>query len=363
MKIAFLSVFYPYRGGIAQFNAALYRALEEKHEVKAFNFSVQYPKALFPGKTQYVTPEDNVDKIPSERVLNSMNPLSYKKTAQKIKEFQPDFLIIGYWMPFMGPSLGYIAKSVGKQCRVVSIVHNAIPHETSVIDKTLLNFFFRRNTHCVALSKAVENDLLRNYSHLATKVLLHPVYEHFGKEVSREEAVNELQLPTENNYLLFFGLIREYKGLDQLLLALEKLDENVHLIIAGEVYGSFEKYQRIIEEKKLSNRVHLYLKYISDEKVKYYFSLASSVVLPYKSGTQSGIIAIAKHFNRHLVVTDVGGLAEFVKNKKEGIVVPENQVDLLAEGIKKSLQTKDMDFENSSYDWFDFAEDLVNFAK
>lgn len=362
MKIAFLSVFYPYRGGIAQFNAALYRALEVNNQVKAFNFTVQYPNFLFPGKTQFVTPEDNVDEVPSERVLNAINPLSYKKTVASIKEFQPDLLILGYWMPFMGPSMGYIAKKIGKECRVLSIVHNAIPHETSRLDKILSNYFFRRNTHCVALSKAVESDLIRNYPHLETKVLLHPVYEHFGKEVNREEAADELRLSTENKYILFFGLIRDYKGLDQLLLALEKLDSNIHLIIAGEVYGSFDKYQKIIDEKKLSERVHLFLKYIPDEQVKYYFSLASSVVLPYKSGTQSGIIAIAKHFNKNVVVTDVGGLSEFIQSEQEGFVVPADDVEQLVAGIKQALAVQSgISTSDSTYSWKDFAKELIKF--
>ena len=363
MKIAFLSTFYPYRGGIAQFNAALYRAIEKKYEVKAFNFSLQYPKAMFPGKTQMVTQEDKVDEIPSERVLNAMNPATYMTTVKRIKDFKPDVLIIGYWMPYMAPALGYVAKKMGTQCRVVSIVHNATPHEQGKLDKTLSNYFFNRNTHCIALSNAVKNDIQANYPEIKTKVLLHPVYEHFGDAVDRGEAAEKLNLDPSKKYLLFFGLIRDYKGLDQLLLAMKDLDDDIHLLVAGEVYGSFDKHKAIIKEHQLESRVHLNLNYISDEMVKYYFSLSSTVVLPYKSGTQSGIIAIAKHFNKPIVATDVGGLSEFIQHETEGMIVPPNDVQELTKAIEKMLQIIHITPADrpSIYSWDDFVEEMLEF--
>lgn len=363
MKIAILSTFYPYRGGIAQFNAALYRAVEKKYKVKAFNFSLQYPNALFPGKTQLVTAEDKVDEIPSDRVLNAMNPATYMTTVKRIKEYQPDVLIIGYWMPYMAPALGYVAKKMSKHCRVVSIVHNATPHEQGQLDKTLSNYFFNRNTHCIALSNAVKNDIEKNYPKVKTKVLLHPVYEHFGDVVDRGEAAKKLNLDPNKKYLLFFGLIRDYKGLDQLLLALNNLEEDVRLIVAGEVYGDFIKYEEIIKENKLEDRVHLNLEYITDEMVKYFFSLSSAVVLSYKSGTQSGIIAIAKHFNKPIVATDVGGLSEFIKDETEGLIVPPNDVEELSKGIAKMLAIVQTDskVKSSIYSWDDFVEEMLEF--
>jgi glycosyltransferase involved in cell wall biosynthesis len=363
MKIAFLSTFYPYRGGIAQFNGALYRAIEKKYEVKAFNFSLQYPKAMFPGKTQLVTKEDKVDEIPTDRVLNAMNPATYMTTVRHIKEFRPDILIIGYWMPYMAPALGYVAKKMGNRCRVVSIVHNATPHEQGQMDKTLSNYFFNRNTHCIALSNAVKEDIDTNYPKVKTKVLLHPVYEHFGDVLDREEAAEKLNLNPDKKYLLFFGLIRDYKGLDQLLLSMKELEDDVHLIVAGEVYGSFEKYEKIIKENNLEDRVHLNLKYISDEMVKYFFSLSTTVVLPYKSGTQSGIIAIAKHFNKPIVATDVGGLSEFIQDETEGMIVPPNDVAELTKGIEKMLNIIHITPTDrpSPYNWDDFVDEMLGF--
>lgn len=360
MKIAVLSTFYPFRGGIAQFNAALYRALEENHEVKAFNFTVQYPKLLFPGKTQLVEEGDKADKIQTTRVLSSINPLSYRKAVKKIKAFNPDVLIIGYWMPYMAPSLGFVAKKMAKHCKVVSIVHNAIPHEKGRLDNYLTKYFFKNNTQIITLSEAVKKDIIAQYPKMAVNVLPHPVYEHFGSKIEREVALKQLGLENKFNYLLFFGLIRDYKGLDILLLALKNLDENTHLIVAGEVYGSFEKYQQIIKEHQLENRVHLYLKYIPDEEVKLYFSASNTVVLPYKSGTQSGIIAIAKHFKTPIVTTDVGGFSEFIKGN-EGTIVTPNDAVALAIGIKEIVQevdNKSIDIEGDN-SWADFTRKVL----
>lgn len=362
MKIAFLSTFYPYRGGIAQFNGALYRALEKEHELKAFNFSLQYPKAFFPGKTQYVDEKDEVEKIPTERVLNAMNPATYLTTVKKIKSFNPDVLIIGYWMPYMAPSLGYVAGKMQKHCKVISIVHNAVPHEKGVMDRSLSNYFFKRNKYCIALSEAVKKDIVDSYPKINVKVLHHPTYNHFGELIQKKEALEFLQLDSKVKYLLFFGLIRDYKGLDSLLETMPLIDKDIHLVIAGEVYGDFEKHQAIIEKHQLKDRVHLHLKYIPDSEVKYYFSITEAVVLPYKSATQSGIIAVAKYFGIPVVTTDVGGLSEFIKDLREGYVVQNNTPEELALGIEKVLSDKKKNsFETKSeLTWDKFADELLS---
>jgi glycosyltransferase involved in cell wall biosynthesis len=364
MKIAFLSTFYPFRGGIAQFNGALFRSLEKEHEVRAFNFTTQYPSFLFPGKTQFVAEDDKADKIPSVRVLNSMNPGTYGQTVKRIKEFEPDMLIIGYWMPYMAPSLGYVAGKMQKHCRVVSIVHNAIPHENGKLDKQLSAYFFKRNTKCVALSTAVERDILNKFPSIATRVLLHPVYEHFGVRMDKVEALEHLSIPKEKKHILFFGLIREYKGLDLLLDAMALLPKDYDLTIAGEVYGSFDVYQRQIDRLNLKNRVHLHLRYIPDDEVKVFFSLADVVALPYKSATQSGIVAIAKHFEKPVVATNVGGLSEFIKHPSDGILTLAKTSESIASSIIEVTQQETEKINNSSspYSWDEFARDLVEFT-
>lgn len=365
MKIAFLSTFYPFRGGIAQFNGALYRALEKEHQVKAFNFSTQYPSFLFPGKTQYVTEEDNADAIPSERVLNSMNPASFVQTVRKIKAYAPDLLIIGYWMPYMAPSLGYVAGKMRTQCKVVSIVHNATPHEQGKLDKNLSNYFFKKNTSCVALSNAVKNDLKAKFPNINTTVLLHPVYEHFGVKMDKVEAYNQLSIPVNKKHILFFGLIREYKGLDLLIEAMSELPENYDLTIAGEVYGSFDEYQKQINNRGLADRIHLHLKYIPDEDVKLFFSMADVIALPYRSATQSGIIAIAKHFDKPVVATNVGGLSEFIQSPSEGEISKSMSPKDLAKSIQNVAEnsaSKSPSTKNKPYSWDDFAKELITFS-
>jgi glycosyltransferase involved in cell wall biosynthesis len=364
MKIAFLSTFYPFRGGIAQFNGALYRALEKEHEVQAFNFTTQYPSFLFPGKTQFVAEDDNADKIPSVRVLNSMNPGTYGQTVKRIKEFDPDLLIIGYWMPYMAPSLGYVAGKMQKYCPVVSIVHNAIPHEKGKLDKQLSSYFFRRNKKCVALSSAVEKDIVKKFPSIATRVLLHPVYEHFGVSMDKIKALEHLSIPKEKKHILFFGLIRDYKGLDLLLDAMSQLPEEYDLTIAGEVYGSFDVYQQQIEQLNLRDRVHLHLRYIPDEEVKVFFSLADIVALPYKSATQSGIVAIAKHFEKPIVATNVGGLSEFIQHPSDGILTSAKTSESIAASIIEIAQQETSNNRKSStpYSWDEFAKDLVDFV-
>jgi glycosyltransferase involved in cell wall biosynthesis len=368
MKIAFLSTFFPFRGGIAQFNAALYRALEKNHDVQAFNFSLQYPSLLFPGKTQLVTAEDAADPIPTKQLLNSISPWSFRKTAKAIEKYQPDLLIIGYWMPFMAPSLGYVAQRLSSQCPVISIVHNAIPHEKSRLDKTLSHYFFKRNNMFVALSEAVKQDILNSYPEAQVKTILHPSYEHFGQLIPHEEALSILGLDPQKKYLLFFGLIRDYKGLDTLLLALPYLDDDVHLIIAGEVYGSFSNYQEIIDKHDLKSRVHQYNQYIPDDEVHLYFSVAECCVLPYKSATQSGITAIAHHFNVPVVASNVGGLSEFIRTNENGYLIDDCTPEKIADSVRNGLDSgsfntfKEALSEEKHTTWEDFAREITEIA-
>ena len=369
MKIAFVSTFYPFRGGIAQFNAALYEALKENHNVKAFNFSLQYPRLLFPGKTQYVSESDSAVKIDSDRVLNSVNPVSYRKTAKKIKAFNPDLIIIGYWMPFMAPSLGYIVNHFSNKTKLVAIVHNAIPHEQSKLDHVLNKYFFKKINKVITLSYQVKLDIHRKYPNIDIKTLLHPVYEHFGSIIDRNEALNRLGLKPDKKYLLFFGLIRPYKGLDLAIKALKNTPENTQLIIAGESYEAFSKYEKMIQENALNHRVHCFQRYIPDEEVKYFFSAADACILPYKSATQSGVVAVAFHFNLPVISTNVGGLSEFVKQGENGYLIEKPNANLLASKINEVFKDDKLEKmkgnlvdSNNQHNWQDFAEKLLSFA-
>ena len=310
MRVALLSCFYPYRGGISQFNANLYAELGKCHEIKAWNFKRQYPSFLFPGKTQYVTPEDEAMPVESSRTLDTLNPFSWVKTAREIKAWKPDVLILPYWNSWFAPSLGYVARHAGTKC--IGLLHNLIPHEPHLWDVPLAKYFLKPCSGFVALSGSVEKDLERLRPGARHIVRRHPLYTHFGEAEPREK--------DGRNILLFFGLIREYKGLDILLEAFRDLPENYELVIAGECYGPFDKYQAIIDSLPGKDRVKVYPGYVRDSEVKNFFSKADLVVLPYRSATQSGVGAIACHFGVPMLVTDVGGLREEVGDTGTGIV-------------------------------------------
>ena len=371
MKIAILSCFYPFRGGIAQFNACLYEELSKEHIVKAFNFSRQYPEFLFPGKTQYVTQDDEAVPVESDSLLDTANPFSYAKTYRAIREWNPDVLIVRYWMSYFAPSLGYITRRMKRHCKVISILDNVIPHEQHFFDAPLTKYFLKGSNGCVTLCEAVSKDLLELKPDADFTVIQHPLYSHFGKKKERCEAERKLGLAPGKKNILFFGLIREYKGLDILLEAFRTLDDSYQLIIAGEPYGSFEKYQKIIESLPGKERVFMDLKYIKDSEVSDYFSAADVAVLPYRSATQSGISSVSYHFEVPMIVTDVGGLKETIGDRGTGIVAEKGTPEAIAEEIMKYFadpQIKEdcitnIRKEKERLSWNMFARKLVNFIE
>ena len=288
------------------------------HIVKAFSFSRQYPDFLFPGKTQYVTPEDEAMPVEAEAMLDTIHPFTWIRTARAIRAWKPDLLVMKYWMSWFAPSLGYVARHCG--CRSVVVLDNVIPHEAHWFDKPLTTWFLKGCTGFVSMSESVEKDLLSLRPDAPHIQLPHPLYAHFGPKISREEAAATLGVDPAKKTLLFFGLIREYKGLDILLEAFRDLPEDYQLVIAGEPYGSFDKYQAIIDTLPGKERVHVFPDYIRDSQVKQFFCAADVAVLPYRSATQSGISSIAYHFDVPMIVTDVGGLRGTIGDRGTGIV-------------------------------------------
>jgi len=370
MKIALLSVFFPYRGGIAQFSALLYRALENRNEVKAYNFKRQYPNLLFPGSSQFVLPEDNPDEIDTIRLLDTINPVTYRKTAKKINVFGPDVFISQYWMTFFSPAISGVQKRLNKDIKRISILHNVVPHEKRFFDSYANRIFLKYNDGFVVMSDAVLRDLLSLKPDAKYLRINHPVYSQFGSKQKRADALGKLNLNENKKYLLFFGFIRAYKGLDLLLEALRELPEEYHLIVAGEVYGSFQKYNNLINDLGISDRVHLYNYYISDDEVGTFFSAADVCVLPYKGATQSGIIAIADHFNLPCIATDVGGLKENVRHNETGLIVERPESGLISEtitryyieGLKDKFSAA-IEIEKVENSWENFAERVLEFSR
>jgi glycosyltransferase involved in cell wall biosynthesis len=370
MKITLLSTCYPYRGGIAQFNASMYRALEEAHQVNAVTFTRQYPNLLFPGETQFVTENDPSDKIPAKRLLDTINPFSYFKTARYIKKQQPDILLMKYWMTFFAPALGTVAKLQRKNTKRICVLDNLIPHEKRFFDRWCNRYFLKHTDGYIVMSNSVLADLLSMKPAAKYLRIDHPLYNHFGEKLSKEAAANALQLDPSRKYILFFGFIRDYKGLDLLIDAMKTVDESLHLIVAGEVYGSFDKYTEQINAAGLANRIHVFNHYIGDADVPPFFSLADVCVLPYKSATQSGITSIAYHFELPIIATDVGGLKESIIHEKNGLIVPNPVANEISAAIDnyfsndlKLVFSREIMAYKEAHSWENFTNKIIDFSK
>ncbi len=370
MKIAVLSCFYPFRGGISQFNANMIGELGRTHEVRAFNFKRQYPSFLFPGKTQYVTENDEAVPVESEPVLDTVNPFNWSGAASRIRRWDPDLLIVRYWMSFFAPSLGWVARRMKPGCRVMALIDNVIPHEPHFFDKPLTRYFLNSVDGSVTLCEEVASELLALKPEASYCVLHHPVSSHFGKRIPRDEAEKLIGLEPGKKNILFFGLIREYKGLDILIEAFNTLDDSYSLIIAGEPYGSFDKYRRLIDSGPRPSSVHVFPDYIRDSEVKKFFSAADVTVLPYRSATQSGINAVSNNFEVPTIVTDVGGLRETIGAAGTGIVCEEVTPECVAAQIRRyfsdpSLRRSCVEAirkENDRLSWDRFCDGLASYA-
>lgn len=335
MKIVIVGTAYPWRGGIAHYLALLYRHLSERHDVEIVTFSRQYPKILFPGKTQEEQ-GGNEAAATSEQLIDSVNPWTWYTAARAIVDKKPDLLVFKYWLPFFGPCFGFIARFVKRRtgARVLFICDNVIPHERRPGDITFTRYAFKSVDFFIAQSKAVERELNAFEPHAVYRYVPHPVYEIFGRPISQALARKKLKLE-KGRIILFFGYIRRYKGLDILLKAMPEIlrQMQVKLVVGGEFYDDEKKYRMLIRQLGLEQNVLVYSDYIPNEEVSVYFSASDVVVLPYISATQSGIAQIAYQFDKPVIATDVGGLAEVVIDRKTGFVVPPNNERALAHSV------------------------------
>lgn len=335
MRIGILGTTWPYRGGLAAFNERLARQfMAEGHEVEIFTFTLQYPDFLFPGKTQYSDAPKPTD-LSITRTMNSINPFTWFSTARKIKKAKIDLLVIKFWIPLMAPCLGTIARLCSsKGIKVVSILDNVIPHEPHFWDKWLIRYYVRSIDRFIAMSESVQTDcrkFLPAKRHDAVTFNPHPLYDNFGQAVPKAEARSFLNLPQDKTILLFFGFIRDYKGLDLLMKAYKKAyKEDLLLVVAGEFYNNGAQYSELEKDLQLEGTIAWHTDFIPDDKVRYYFSAADLIVQPYKTATQSGVTQIAYHFERPMLVTNVGGLAEIVPNGKVGYVCDVNEESVAA---------------------------------
>ncbi len=333
-KVIIIGTAYPFRGGgISTYNERLARAYQERgDQVKIYTFSLQYPGFLFPGKTQYSTDAPPTD-LNIKVAINSVNPLNWLKVGREIKKLNSDLIIIRYWMPFMAPCLGTIARIIrkNKHSKVVAITDNIIPHEKMPGGTLLSRYFVKSCDGFIAMSRAVLNDLRKLDKSRPSQFSPHPLYDNFGEAIPKTEAKTRLGLDKATKYILFFGFIREYKGLDLLIKSFA--DERfrklpVKLLVAGEFYIDEKPYLELIDKLGLTDRVVLHTNFIPNDAIVNYFCASDIVAQPYKEATQSGVTQIAYHFDKPMLTTNVGGLSEMVPDGKVGYVVEPDSLQI-----------------------------------
>ena len=327
-KVIIIGPAYPLRGGLASFNERLAKAFIQKgDDTTIYTFSLQYPGFLFPGATQYSTgaPPEGI-KI--EVCINSVNPLNWLKVGNKLKKLNPDIIVVRYWLPFMGPCLGTILRIVkkNKHTKIICIADNILPHEKRFGDIPFTRFFIKSVHAFITMSGKVMNDL-KLFTQKPARQVVHPLYDNFGEIVDKSEARKHLGLNETEGIILFFGFIRKYKGLDLLLNAMQILkarhlkDVSIpKLLIAGEFYGDRKQYDDLIVNLDIASNLILHTLFIPDAEVKYYLSAADFVIQPYRSATQSGVTPLAYHFEKSMLVTNVGSLPDLVSDNKTGLV-------------------------------------------
>ena len=372
MKIGIIGPAWPLRGGLADFDERFARELQlQGHDVVIYSYSLQYPSFLFTGKTQYNDAPPPAG-LTIHTIINSVNPLNWISVGNRIKNEKPDLLIIRYWLPFMGPALGTILRRVkkNKHTRLLALTDNVMPHEKRPGDKQFTNYFIKVVDRFATMSDEVMSDLKKLTDKPAIRAH-HPLYDSYGPGIARNEALKKLNLPTDKKYLLFFGFIRKYKGLDLLLEAMADMrlrdQEDIHLIIAGEYYGDKAFYEELIASHQLESRIHLFTDFIPNNEVPVYFSAADVVMLPYRSATNSGITQVGYFFEKPMIATNVGGLPEAVPHGKVGVVCAPNPTGIASAVLHFFNSTiADLDHnlkaEKEKYSWSSFAKKLSDFG-
>lgn len=382
-KVVIIGPAHPLRGGLATFNQRLAKEfINTGYDCSIYSFSLQYPNFLFPGKTQY-SDEPAPEGLIIHTAINSVNPLNWIKIGNRLKKEKPDIIVVRYWLPFMGPALGTILRRVrkNKHTRIVCIADNVIPHEKRPGDKPFTSYFLKSCDAFITMSEKVMNDLRLFEKDKPARLVQHPLYDNFGPIIPKSDARKHLGLSENEKIILFFGFIRKYKGLDLLLEAMHILQQpgfnpntstssvpNLKLLIAGEFYEDEKQYHEQIEKLGIKDQLILKTDFIPDSEVQYYLCAADVVIQPYRNATQSGVTPLAYHFEKPMIVTNVGGLPSLVPDEKAGLVVEPNPA-AIADGILKFYQLGENYFiphlrsEKQKYSWQNIVKAVTNLAE
>ncbi|MDO9000219.1 MAG: glycosyltransferase [Bacteroidota bacterium] len=372
-KIFIIGPAYPLRGGPAQFNENLCTELNKAgHDAQIISYSLQYPNFLFPGSSQYEKSGKAPEGIKIHTLINTVNPFNWIRVAYFIKKEKPDFILFRYWLPFFGPCLGTIGRLVKSKTTVLALTDNIIPHEKRFGDAAFTKYFVKSCDGFIAMSKTVLNDISKFTSNQNKAYSPHPMYETYGASVSLEDARKKLNLNQEDKIILFFGLIRHYKGLDILMEAMahpEIKKLNIKLLIAGEFYEDKQPYLDIIQKHQLQNQIILHDKFIANEDVRYYFCASNLVAQTYRNATNSGVTMVGYYYEKPMLVNNVGGLTEIVPNEKCGYVVELSTQKISEKIIEYFTQNKETEFtvnvriEKKKYEWNEFIRVLIGLHK
>ena len=364
MKIALIGPFPPYRGGISMFNHSLSKEFEKNHTVFRISFSMMYPKILFPGKSQF----SDFNASATDKIINSLNPFSWIKTVKRLNTLMPDIIIFQYWHPFFSPAFQFISKRIKlvSKAKIIANCNNVFPHEKFLMSKRLALMFFKNVDHFIVMSTSVKKDLYKIHPLANCIELKHPVYNIFGKKISKDIARSKLSLKSEK-IILFFGMIRNYKGLDILIRSANDLKKKLNdfkIVVAGECYENKKFYYNLAKDLDVESKIRFDFKFIPNHDVGKYFCAADLVVLPYKSATQSGIIPIAYHFNKPVVSTNVGGLSECVDVGKTGFIC-EPDSKSISKAVVKFFNSKTnfndhINGVKKHYSWKFFVDKIIS---
>ncbi len=373
-RVIIIGPAYPLRGGLASYDERLAKEfMTLGFNTTIYTFSYQYPSFLFPGTTQYST-EPAPENITIKVKINSINPINWIIVGNELKKLRPDIIVVRYWLPFMGPCLGTILRRVktNNHTKIICIADNIFPHERRAGDRAFTKYFLKPIDAFITMSQKVLADLAQFAKGKPAQFVPHPLYDNFGEKISKEEARKKLNISMDDKVLLFFGFIRKYKGLDILLESMKILQkspstQDIKLLIAGEFYEDEKNYRGLLEEPAIKSNLIIHTEFITDSMVKYYLCAADCVVQPYRKATQSGVTPLAYHFEKPMIVTNVGGLASLVPDKKVGLIAEPNP-ESIAQKISEYFNLGEGFFlphlreEKKKYSWGNMVKEIIRLA-